>query len=253
MHLDNFFEYTIGDTIFHRIHPFTKITLLFLLMSASWLHQIATYVVFILSLIFLIIAGTFRKTNVILFYLRFILILLPLNWYLYSISYPSTKWVLPNFLSLDGFYMALLLTIRILIIIFLLQLLFTTTTPEEIEDFLLSLGAPAYITISFLLTITFIPILMSEAKRIQEAQLLRGLARTNLLKRLTYYLSSLVLPLITSALDRANRIAEVLEIYGVPPENRTTLSELRFTKFDVLIFIVVILTIIGVYYIVLWL
>jgi len=87
---------------------------------------------------------------------------------------------------------------------------------------------------------------MDEAKRIREAQLLRGLTKSRFSRKLRVYLSSLILPLIVSSLNRANRIAEVLEIYGVPPEKRTILSRLAFTNADLFIILILFIIIIPV-------
>jgi len=126
----------------------------------------------------------------------------------------------------------------------LIQIFFATTTPEELEDFLFSLRLPASLIISFTLTITFIPIVFNEYKRIYEAQLIRGLAQAKKNKRIFTYITSALLPLIISSLNRATRLAEVLEIYGAPPKNRTQLSLLKIKRIDIaMIFLSVFLAI----------
>ncbi len=230
-----FFEYILENTVFHRMHPLTKLTYVSVTIIFAWLNIWSTLIILITSIFSFYIGKAWKqnsgiiKTIIISFMLLF-----SINWFLYSIAYPSKIWVVDRFLSLEGLYLSSLLSSRILIIILNIILFFATTTPEELEDFLLSLHLPASLIISFTLTITFIPLVVNETKRIYQAQLLRGLAKSKLIKKISGYVNSLIFPLIISILNRANRVAEVLEIYGVPPENRTILTKLKFRKTDYL-------------------
>lgn len=244
MMFQDILQYKIGSTIYHRLHPFTKLLCFIIFMLISWL----SFWAFIFALIFTIISAIvtrsiWTKSNVSL-YIWSTSILFTVNALLFSLSYPASYWLLDQAISLEGVYLSSLLTGRIIIIMVLTQIFFATTTPEELEDFLFSLRLPASLIISFTLTITFIPIIFNEYKRIYEAQLIRGLAQAKKSKRIFTYITSALLPLIISSLNRATRLAEVLEIYGAPPKNRTQLSLLKIKRIDIaMIFLSVFLAI----------
>jgi len=245
MYMDDLFQYIPENTLFHRTHPLTKLVWAFTLIAISWINVWATIFSLLIVLTALFIAKIVQnKPSIVKSYVSAFSFILIINWILYSFAYPARTWILDRVLSFEGLYLASLLTTRILIILLSIQVFFTTTTPEELEDFLLSLKFSPSITLALMLTLTFIPTILNEAKRIHEAQLLRGLAKSKFIKKISGYISSLIMPLIISSLNRANRVAEVLEIYGVPTDNRTKLCSLKFTKSDIIILTMTIITVV---------
>ncbi len=243
----SFFEYIPENTIYHRLHPLVKLIYVLVMIVSSWFNVWSALIIMGISLASFYVSKSWKQRGVGKTLTITTIILFLLNWFLYSVAYPSEIWLIDRFLSLEGLYLSSLLTFRILIIIINIMIFFSTTTPEELEDFLLSIHLPSSLIISFTLTITFIPLVANEIKRIYQAQLLRGITRIGLVKRITGYISSMMLPLMISILNRANRVAEVLEIYGVPPENRTILTNLRFQKRDYIGLIISLLLVITFY------
>lgn len=244
-----FFEYVPENTFFHRIHPLSKIIYVIAFILVAWVNVWATIFILLTSFFSFYISKAWKQDSGLLKLIvtTFTLLFLA-NWFLYSIAYPSKIWLVDKVFSAEGLYLSFLLSSRILIIILNIILFFSTTTPEELEDFLLSIHLPSSLIISFTLTITFIPLVANEIRRIHQSQLLRGLARTKLFSKITSYVSSMILPLMISILNRANRIAEVLEIYGVPPENRTILTRLIFSSRDALLISITIIICMTLYY-----
>jgi len=215
------------------------------MIIASWLNAWSALIIMAISLFSFYVSKSWLQQGIKRILILTSIFLFSLNWFLYSIAYPSQIWLIDKFLSLEGLYLSSLLSYRIIIIILNVMIFFATTTPEELEDFLLSIHLPSSLIISFTLTIAFIPLVANEIKRIHQAQLLRGLAKSKLVRKITGYISSMILPLMISILNRANRVAEVLEIYGVPPETRTILTNLTFQKKDYIsIFSLIILLIV---------
>lgn len=243
----SYFEYMPENTLFHRMHPLTKMIYVLIMITASWLNVWSAFIVMVISIASFYVSKSWLQQGVKRMLIITFIIFLILNWFLYSIAYPSSIWLIDKFLSLEGLYLSVLLSLRIIIIILNIMIFFSTTTPEELEDFLLSIQLPSSLIISFTLTITFIPLVANEIKRIHQAQLLRGLAASKFTHRITGYLSAMIIPLMVSILNRANRIAEVLEIYGVPPENRTILTNLTFKKRDYISIIAIIILLVTLY------
>ncbi len=235
------FEYIEGNTIWHKAHPATKIIIIVFLIITSWYNMYCLFISFILIVISLILLlREHKKAHIISFYLTLGALLFIINTLIYSVLVPNKTQLIFGILSHHGLLLSLLLTLRILLTIIATHIFFLSTTIEDLEDFLISLRIPFELILSFSLTILFIPIIIDEITRIREAQILRGLGKAKLSRKIFTYLSSLLLPLMISALNRASRLAEVLEIYGVPPHERTILGDLKFSLNDIIILLILI-------------
>ncbi|WP_338984867.1 energy-coupling factor transporter transmembrane component T [Spiroplasma endosymbiont of Diplazon laetatorius] len=156
------------------------------------------------------------------------------------------KWKALYF-SEKAFYSALYMTIRIFLMITLTTILTGTTQPLEltlaIEDLLWPLkliGIPVYIFSTIIsIALRMIPTLIDEAGRIMKAQSSRGIDFKNgKLVDKAKSMTSLIIPLLVSAFQKAEDLAYAMDSRGYDPHaKRTRYRQVKFRILDVIIFI----------------
>ena len=108
---------------------------------------------------------------------------------------------------------------------------------ESLREFVTPIGKIGIsierLLLVFLLTLSFAPIISEQATRIKEAQIARGISTgSNLFSRISKTLPTLI-PLFTLSLNRAERLALILDSRGYnAPVKRTSLKKFKFTKSD---------------------
>ncbi|WP_342258821.1 energy-coupling factor transporter transmembrane component T [Spiroplasma endosymbiont of Dioctria linearis] len=151
-------------------------------------------------------------------------------------------------LSEKALYSALYMTIRIFLMITLTTILTGTTQPLEltlaIEDLLWPLklvGIPVYIFSTIIsIALRMIPTLIDEAGRIMKAQSSRGIDFKNgkLIDK-AKSMTSLIIPLLVSAFQKAEDLAYAMDSRGYDPHaKRTRYRQVKFRFLDVIIFTV---------------
>ena len=131
-----------------------------------------------------------------------------------------------------------------------------TVEPEKLAEALREMIAPLgkfgmpvdKLSLLFLLTLSFVPIISEQATRIREAQMARGISMgKNMLSRVGKTLP-VVIPLFTLSLSRAERLALVLESRGYnSPIKRTSMKKLKFSGNDYALTVVAVALIISVF------
>lgn len=123
-------------------------------------------------------------------------------------------------ISRAGIVAAGVLTLRLVLLIAFLRLLTLTTSPimltrgwEAMLGPLARLGFPLSELLMIMnLALSFLPFFLEEAGRIHKAQTSRGMSlKTGSPGRRVGALLSLLVPLVSSSLDRADRLAEAME------------------------------------------
>lgn len=139
-------------------------------------------------------------------------------------------------------FQTLYIIIRLMLMVMLTTLLTATTKPMDltlgIEDLLVpfkKIGLPAHeIALIISLALRFIPTLIEEMQRIMKAQASRGvdLEEGKLIEKILA-ISSLLIPLFVSALQRADDLANAMEARAyVPGRHRTRYKQLKMTGKD---------------------
>ncbi|QHX36983.1 energy-coupling factor transporter transmembrane protein EcfT [Spiroplasma sp. BIUS-1] len=156
------------------------------------------------------------------------------------------KWKAFTF-SEKALYSALYMTIRIFLMITLTTILTGTTQPLEltlaIEDLLWPLkliGIPVYIFSTIIsIALRMIPTLIDEAGRIMKAQSSRGIDFKNgKLMDKVKSMTSLIIPLLVSAFQKAEDLAYAMDSRGYDPHaKRTRYRQVKFRILDIIIFI----------------
>ncbi|MGL5123204.1 MAG: energy-coupling factor transporter transmembrane component T family protein [Fusobacteriaceae bacterium] len=249
-------KYKEGKTFFHRLNPVTKIVAALILSICSILSSdifffyIMTgillgaiifsgiglkdflfgikpiFFIFIWTLIFQFI---FTKTGDILF-----------QWKIFTIYEGSLR-------------NALLILLRFFILIGVAFILTLTTPPIELthglEDIFLPLKKLKFpvneVALILSISLRFIPLFFEEAERIKNAQASKGwdIKELTFIERIKFY-GNMLVPLISSALIRAEELANAMEIKGYSlPNKKTRFNEYSFRKQDFifLFFIILIL------------
>ncbi|ASP28682.1 energy-coupling factor transport system permease protein [Spiroplasma corruscae] len=158
------------------------------------------------------------------------------------------KWKVLYF-SEKAAYSAIYMTIRIFLMITLTTILTGTTQPLEltlaIEDLLWPLKLikiPVYIfSIIISIALRMIPTLIDEAGRIMKAQSSRGIDFKNgKFKDKAKAMTSLIIPLLVSAFQKAEDLAYAMDSRGYDPHaKRTRYRQVKFRFIDLLIFLIV--------------
>ncbi|MBL7190644.1 energy-coupling factor transporter transmembrane protein EcfT [bacterium] len=142
---------------------------------------------------------------------------------------------------------------RIALLLAYSYLLMVSTAPLEIADGLEKalkplkiIGFPAHETAMVLsIALRFVPTLLDEAVRIKQAQLCRGAKlEGNVIFKIKGF-SSMLIPLFTSAFQRADYLAMAMEARGYRGgEGRTSYTELKFKLSDLTALIICAISII---------
>ena len=149
----------------------------------------------------------------------------------------------------QAFYQAGYIILRLVLMIALMMVLTSTTTPMNLtyafEWYMTPLKVikvPVHaIAMTLSIALRFIPTLLDEADRIMKAQASRGVDFTHgrLIKRFKA-ITSLIIPLFVSAIDRSEELSNAMEARGYDPNaKRTRYRILRFSWRDIIAFLFV--------------
>ena len=239
-----FGRYIELDSPVHRLDPRVKFfCLLCIVIVVSTFHSGPFFsFIFLLGIIYasnLPLRYPFR--NLRFFYWFFLFIGL-FHIFLTPGAYFSLPLSLGLRISREGFFNALVFSVRLIILIVLAALFTMTTSPVKMtqgfERFfkpLSGMGVPIRdVAMVITIAITFIPFLFEEADRIVKAQAARGInyASKNVLRRARSYLS-LFVPLFINSFRRAESMALALEIRGYSStKTRSYMYKLEFVLID---------------------
>lgn len=154
-------------------------------------------------------------------------------------------------LTFEGIVNAFYLCVRLVFLIIGSSLMTLTTTPNQLTDGMESLMGPLKkikvpvheIAMMMSIALRFIPILMEETDKIMKAQMARGadFESGNLVKKVKA-LVPLLVPLFISAFRRANDLAMAMEARCYQGgDGRTKMKPLKYTKADVIGFVVLVI------------
>lgn len=148
----------------------------------------------------------------------------------------------PIVITLDGIVRGLWMSARLALMVLAAAVLTSTSSPLELAQGLDAALAPLQrigvptreFTMIFGISLRFLPILSDEAKRIQEAQALRGVdPGANSVAARLRALAPVLIPLLGGALRRAEELGDAMAARGYRPRApRTYLYPLRFTWCD---------------------
>ncbi|MEM2136495.1 MAG: energy-coupling factor transporter transmembrane component T [Candidatus Methanomethylicia archaeon] len=213
------FEFKRGDTFLHRLDPRVKLLLSFSFLISSFLFEN----IILLSLLLILIIPLFYFAKSLRNYINslrgglfFIIFIFILNYFT------------------SGINLALIITIRLILIMSSFSIFFLTTYPEDFALALVNIGIPYDFALTFTMAIRFVPTLAREAQLIIDAQKARGLEleKGSFIVKLKNYVPILI-PLIVNSLRRSINVAEAMEsrAFGASSK-RSSLIELSLKRSD---------------------
>ena len=241
----------------HRLDPRAKIVLIFALIVflfvANNFASLALVVAFII--VAMLCSGVpikmyLKSMKAILFIIVFTSVL---NLF-YGTGEPLVQIGVLK-ITLDGIEKAIFIAIRVASLIFVSSVLTFTTSPTELTDALEKIMKPLKIIkvpvheIAMMMTIAlrFVPTLMEETDKIMSAQKARGadMESGGVIQRVKALIPVLI-PLFVSAFRRAYDLAMAMECRCYRGgEGRTKMKQLRISKEDVFIIVLVCIVCIG--------
>ena len=246
------------DTFVHKMDARNKIFLLIILVVAIFLRFTLWSTSLIISSILLLFLITIMLVShcsiislsksllgmwALILFLLIVYILVPNSSYT---NYAFSIWKIKVYW--DSFYQCGYIVLRILMMVGLTMILTSTTKPMELthglEWYMSPLKVikfPAHeIAMTISIALRFIPTLLEETNRIMKAQESRGadFIHGRFGKRMKA-ITSLIIPLLISAFERSDQLADAMEARGYNPNNkRTSYKKLKFSYRDLIGFLV---------------
>ena len=253
-------QYLPGDSILHRADPRVKIILVILYMVIIFL--VNTYMGFGILTLFTLLAVVSSDIPIV-YTLRGLRSILFIVLFAAAINIFTIKGT-PVFeyrfihITYEGIDTAVKLALRISLMIVGASLLTLTTTPisltdgiEKLMEPLKRVGVPVHeIAMMMTIALRFIPTLLEETDKIMKAQASRGadFDTGNLIQRAKSFIPVLV-PLFISAFRRADELAMAMEARCYRGSaGRTRMKQLKLTKADAEITIVMVIFTAGLLY-----
>ena len=240
-------RFSRGDTPLHRLDPRVKFLLTFLLFLTAilYLQLIPLVAILILQVPIIMIAEITRE------WLKSLKGASVLAVIIFTTNIISIYFFQGNVVTFAAVEHSLSLTLRFIVLITSFSIFFLSTSPDKLSLALEKARIPYEFNFAFITAIRFVPVLADEAQTIMDAQRSRGLEldKGNFLTRIRNYIP-ILLPLIINSIRRSLELAEAMEsrAFGAV-EARTNLYELKMTKTDYLVLILIVLLLIVVIYV----
>jgi energy-coupling factor transport system permease protein len=246
-------QYFPGESIIHRTDPRVKIVLTMVFMITILL--IDSYTAFLLFALFSLYAVLVSRIPIkyTLKGLKPIMFIIVFAAFMNIFFTPGQAIFKFKFISIsiEGLHLAAKMALRLSMLVISTSLLTLTTTPIALTDGIERLFQPLKrlkipvheFAMMMTIALRFIPTLLEETDKIMKAQASRGadFDTGNIIDRAKSFIPILI-PLFVSAFRRADELADAMNARcyrgGI---GRTRMNELRFTRVDLLVSLVVII------------
>lgn len=235
------------DSVIHRLSGVTKL-IIFLLWSTAAMLTYDTRVLLVLFVLGLVIFKLskvkLKEISVVLVLILFFLLLNNLAIYLFSpqegvqIYNHSTELftIYGRYnMTVEQLFYQLNVTLKYIVVTPAALLFIITTQPSEFAASLNKIGVHYKISIAVSLALRYIPDIQRDFRTISQVQQARGVdfsKNEKLLRRLKN-VSSVIMPLIFSSLDRIETISQAMELRSFGKHNKRTWYSARpLTKID---------------------
>ena len=238
-----------ANSIIHRFDPRLKIVFFMLILLAVLLF-VSNFFSLVFALIFVVFLMLISKVPLSM-YLKSLKVILPILIFtmLLNLLYTSDGTILLDFwvikLTTGGITRSILMSVRVVLLIFVSAILTYTTSPNDLTDAIDRLLSPlkyiglgrAVHTMSMMMTIAlrFIPTLVEETEKIMNAQKARGadFETGKLIDRIKAIIPILI-PLLISSIRRAYDLAEAMECRCYNGgEGRQRMKQLHICRDDI--------------------
>ncbi|MGA9138906.1 MAG: energy-coupling factor transporter transmembrane component T [Methanocella sp.] len=230
------FQYVDGDTFVHKLNPLVKILFSVFIIVAGIINGDPLVLVLLMGIpiVALITAGmtkdviTQGKMLLVVFVLLILITVLTVRtgemYYLAGIGLAT----------FDGILAGVLISLRLGAMFFAFLLMVTTTKPGDLVNTLVSrLHFPMDYALMIMITMRFIPTLQVEARKITEAQAVRGFKPAGL-SDMSRIIGPTITPLLSNSIGRAGSLGHVIELRGYRSNSKIKFTEIPLKMKDYL-------------------
>jgi energy-coupling factor transport system permease protein len=221
------FQYIDGDTFVHKLNPLVKIIFCVFVIIAGVINGDPIVLIMLMGIpvVALMTAGMTKdvinqgKMLLVVFAILILITVLTVRTgEMYSVGGLGLA-------TYDGFLAGVLISLRLGAMFFSFLLLVTTTRPGDLVNTLVSrMHFPMDYALMIMITMRFIPTLQVEARKISEAQAVRGFKPAGL-SDMSRIIGPTITPLLSNSIGRAGSLGHVIELRGYRSS-----SKIRFTE-----------------------
>ena len=230
------FQYIDGDTFVHKLNPLVKILFSIFVIVAGIINGDPLVLILLMGIpiVALVTAGmtkdiiTQGKMLLVVFALLILISVLTVRTgEMYSLAGIGLA-------TFDGILTGVLISLRLGAMFFAFLLLVTTTKPGDLVNTLVSrLHFPMDYALMIMITMRFIPTLQVEARKITEAQAVRGFKPAGL-SDMSRIIGPTITPLLSNSIGRAGSLGHVIELRGYRSNTRIKFTEIPLKMKDYL-------------------
>jgi energy-coupling factor transport system permease protein len=230
------FQYIDGDTFVHKLNPLVKILFSIFVIIAGVINGDPLVLILLMGIpiVALMVAGMTKdvinqgKMLLVVFAVLILITVLTVrSGEMYSIGGIGLA-------TYDGFLAGILISLRLGAMFFAFLLLVTTTRPGDLVNTLVSrLHFPMDYALMIMITMRFIPTLQVEARKISEAQAVRGFKPAGL-SDMSRIIGPTITPLLSNSIGRAGSLGHVIELRGYRSSSKIKFTEIPLQLKDYL-------------------
>ena len=228
------FQYIDGDTPVHKLNPMVKILFSVFVIVAGIINADPLVLILLMGIpiVALMTAGMTKdvinqgKMLLVVFGILILITVLTVrSGEMYSLGGIGLA-------TYDGFLAGVLISLRLGAMFFSFLLLVTTTRPGDLVNTLVSrMHFPMDYALMIMITMRFIPTLQVEARKISEAQAVRGFKPAGL-SDMSRIIGPTITPLLSNSIGRAGSLGHVIELRGYRSSSKIKFTEIPLKKKD---------------------
>jgi energy-coupling factor transport system permease protein len=247
-------RYREKNTIIHKLNPFCKLGWVFSIVLFALLfdNPVYTALLFLLTIPVIMAAGVRREWFSLMkialpLCTAIILINILLNNHGANILLKAT-FSIPGIgtptVTLEAICFSVVMSLRLLTILSVFTIITFTINPDDLMLTMIKAKLPYKSVLVTSLSTRFIPTLINDIECISDVQRSRGLEldKGNIVQKISKRVA-IIIPLLSNSLDRVVQVAEAMEARAFGSSaKRTYYREIRFSKTDTFILLVIALT-----------
>jgi energy-coupling factor transport system permease protein len=233
--MSEIFQYVDGSSFVHKLNPLTKILFCAFIIITGILtgDPFILLILLALPLTGLLLSGMANEIKGQLKMLSVIFIFLILVTVLTVRS--GTPYVIGGItlVTFDGLMLGIVISLRLAAMFFSFMILVNTTRPSDLVNTLVSrLFFPMDYALMLMITLRFIPTLQIEARKIREAQAVRGFNAGGI-KNISKSVGPTITPLLSNSIGRAGSLGHIIELRGYHSGSKVKFTDIPLHATDI--------------------
>ena len=232
--MSEIFQYMDGASYVHKLNPLTKILFCAFIIITGILtgDPLILLVLLALPLIGLLSSGMINEIRGQLKMLSVIFVFLIIVTILTVRSGAPYVFGGITLFTYDGLMLGIVISLRLAAMFFSFMMLVNTTRPSDLVNTLVSrLFFPMDYALMLMITLRFIPTLQIEARKIREAQAVRGFNATGI-KNLSKSIGPTITPLLSNSIGRAGSLGHIIELRGYHSGSKIKFTDIPLRAMD---------------------